>query len=129
MISYGFRQMLAEANAQVASISVQDALGLVSDDDTLFVDVRESGEQAKGMITGAVSAPRGFLEFIADPEGPMHNEALVSGKQLVIYCGTGGRSALSAMTLDKMGIDKVVNLTGGFAAWNEAGGATESGKS
>lgn len=127
MVSYGFKQMLAEANAKVASISVQDALPLVSDDDTLFIDVRESNEQEKGKIAGAVSAPRGFLEFIADPEGPFHNEALVSGKKLVIYCGTGGRSALSAMTLDKMGIENVVNLTGGFAAWNEAGGATESG--
>ena len=56
----------------------------------VFVDVRERAEHDAGAIAGAVAAPRGFLEFIADPTSPMHNAALSSGKRLVIYCASAG---------------------------------------
>ena len=118
-------QLIGEALAEVASISVDDALALVGGEDALFVDVRERAEQSAGAITGAVAAPRGFLEFIADPASPMHNPALSSGKRLVVYCASGGRSALAAKTLQDMGYAEVANLTGGFQAWSEAGGPTE----
>ena len=82
-------QLIGEALAEVASISVDEALGLAGGEDTVFVDVRERAEHAAGAITGAVAAPRGFLEFIADPASPMHNPALSAGKRLVIYCASG----------------------------------------
>jgi len=127
MVSRGFKQMLSEAQAAIQSISVHDALALTNDQGTIFVDVREKAERAEaGAITGSVSAPRGFLEFIADPESPMHNAALGSGKRLVVFCASGGRSALATKTLMDMGISDVVNLAGGFAAWQEAKGAVES---
>ncbi len=127
MVKRGFKQMLADANAVIETISVQEALKLVDDPDTLFVDVRETAErQNTGGIAGSVHAPRGFLEFIVDPEGPMHNAALTSGKRLVLYCQTGGRSTLATKTLQDMGLDNVVNLAGGFAAWKKAGGPVES---
>ena len=126
MVEYGFKQMLAEANAKIATISVGDAMALIDDDDTVFIDVRETGERdAQGAIRGAVSAPRGYLELIADPEGPMHNEIFASGKRLICYCASGGRGALASMTLDRMGIANVHNLAGGFPAWKDAGGPTE----
>ena len=118
-------QMIGEALAEVASVSVDDALALAGGEDALFVDVRERAEQSAGAIAGAVAAPRGFLEFIADPASPMHNRALSSGKRLVVYCASGGRSALAAKTLQDMGYVDVANLTGGFQAWSEAGGPTE----
>ena len=117
-------QLIGEALAEVASISVDEALALVDGGDAVFVDVRERAEHDAGAIAGAVAAPRGFLEFIADPTSPMHNGALSSGKRLVIYCASGGRSALAAKTLQDMGYSGVANLTGGFQAWTEAGGPT-----
>ena len=118
-------QLIGEALAEVASVSVDDALTFAGGEDALFVDVRERAEQSAGAIAGAVAAPRGFLEFIADPASPMHNPALSSGKRLVVYCASGGRSALAAKTLQDMGYAEVANLTGGFQAWSEAGGPTE----
>ena len=118
-------QLIGEALAEVASISVDEALELVDGGDAVFVDVRERAEHDAGAIAGAVAAPRGFLEFIADPATPMHNAALSAGKRLVIYCASGGRSALAAKTLQDMGYSGVANLTGGFQAWTEAGGPTE----
>ena len=119
-------QLIGEALAEVASISVDDALALVGGEDALFVDVRERAEQSAGAIAGAVAAPRGFLEFVADPP-PRRctTPALSSGKRLIVYCASGGRSALAAKTLQDMGYAEVANLTGGFQAWSEAGGPTE----
>ena len=125
MLNKGFKQLLAEANAVADSVSVHDALDLLSDEGVVFIDVRESEERQKGYIPGSVHAPRGFLEFIADPDGPMHNPAFSSGKRLVIYCGSGGRSALSARTLAEMGFGDVINLVGGIQAWSQAGGPIE----
>lgn len=124
MITKGFKAMLAEANATIDVISTHEAISLYGRDDVVFVDVREGAEREKGTIPDSVHAPRGFLEFIADPEGPMHNEAFASGKKLMVFCGTGGRSALAAKTLREMGLLNVVNLTGGLEAWKQAGGET-----
>ncbi len=125
MARIGFKQMLAEANAVIETVSVTDAMYVLDDGDVLFVDVREASERMEtGTIAGAIHAPRGFLEFIADPEGPMHDPALASGKRLLLFCGSGGRSALAAKTLRDMGIEEVAHIAGGFSAWCEAGGPT-----
>ena len=127
MVTRGFKQMLAEANAVIETISVPDAQALVGDPDVVFVDVRETVErQASGGIKDSVHVPRGFLEIIADPETPMHIDSLASGKRLVLYCGSGGRSALAAKTLMDMGLENVCHIAGGYGAWVEAGGPTDS---
>jgi rhodanese-related sulfurtransferase len=118
----GFKQMLAEANAEIATISVPDALPLVGQSGVLFVDVREGAEIAAGAIPGAFAAPRGFLEFFADPECPMHKPELASAQRMIVYCASGGRSTLAAKTLSDMGFADVQNLAGGIAAWKAAGG-------
>jgi len=123
MLTKGFKDLLAEANAVVDVIAVHDAVDLHGGDEVVFVDVREPEERAKGTIPNSVHAPRGFIEFIADPEGPMHNSAFASGKRLILFCGTGARSAMAAKTLDDMGFDNVVNMAGGIQAWVRAGGA------
>ncbi len=118
----GFKQMLAEANATIETISVHDALGLVGDPDVLFVDIREAHEIATGVMPGALHAPRGFLEFMADPESPMHKRELANAQRLILYCATGGRSSLAAKTLMDMGYTGVLNMAGGIAAWKSANG-------
>ena len=118
----GIKDLVAEAEAQVTTISTEDAIRCHGDDDVVFVDVREQSERDLGYIPGSVHAPRGVLEFIADPDGPMHNPALASGRRLVVYCASGGRSVLAAKTLRDMGLAEVANLVGGFQAWCQGGG-------
>jgi rhodanese-related sulfurtransferase len=126
MINKGFKKMMAEANAVIETISVSDAQHKHGAPDVLFVDVREKHElMDSGRIKDAVHAARGFIELIVDPEGPMHNPELVDGKHLILYCGTGGRSALAAKTLNDMGLTNVSSMAGGIAAWKENNGPTE----
>lgn len=126
MLKKGFKQLLAEANAEIESISVTAGLKLLSDPEALFLDVRELNERQLGFIPNSIHAPRGFLEFIADPEGPMHDPRLSTDKQIVVYCGTGGRSALAAKTLKDMGFSRVASLVGGIQAWQAADGEMAS---
>jgi rhodanese-related sulfurtransferase len=119
-------EMVAEANAAVDTLEVEEAKRLVGRDDVVFVDVREAAElAAQGKIPGAVHATRGLLEFYADPSSPAHKPELASGKRLVVYCASGGRSALAAKALQDMGIGKVANMLGGFTTWQQEGGAIE----
>jgi rhodanese-related sulfurtransferase len=119
-------EMVAEANAAVGTLEVEEAKRLVGRDDVVFVDVRDGGElAAQGKIPGAVHAPRGLLEFYADPSAPYHKPELASGKRLVVYCASGGRSALAAKTLKDMGIENVASMLGGFTAWQQNGGDIE----
>ena len=119
----GFKQLLAEANAAIETVSVQDAMKLANDPSVQFVDIRDANELAAGgTIPGAVHAPRGLLEFLAAPESPMHKKPLSSGKKLVLFCASGGRSALATKTLGEMGIEKVSHMAGGFNAWKAANG-------
>jgi rhodanese-related sulfurtransferase len=88
--------------------------------------VREGDElQKTGKLKGAVHVPRGFLEFQADPTSPTHKPELGGDKKLVLYCGSGNRSALSAKTLRDMGITNVAHVAGGFPALQQAGGSTD----
>ena len=121
MLKRGFKALLAEANAVVESVSVPDLPYLQEDSEVVLVDVRETVEiEREGKIPGAVHAPRGLLEFQADPESPVYNAELKPERRLVLYCGTGGRSALAAKTLLDMGYPDVASLAGGYAAWRMA---------
>jgi rhodanese-related sulfurtransferase len=120
-LKIGFKELLAMANAEIESISVQDLLYIDDDPDTVIVDVRDAAErEADGAIPGSFHASRGMLEFHADPESSVHIQAFDPAKRVVLYCGTGGRSALAAKTLQDMGFMDVVSLAGGFAAWQVA---------
>lgn len=118
------KTMLAEANAVIDTVAVHDAVNYLEDPDVVFIDVRDDSERRKeGRIPGTVHAPRGFLEFFADPQSPMHNPVFVSGKRLILFCATGGRSTLATKTLVDMGVPNVAHFAGGFSAWRAAGGA------
>lgn len=118
MLRRGFKQMLAEANAVVESISVQDLPYLTDDPDVVLVDVRETVErEADGAIPGSIHAPRGLLEFKVDPDSKIYDSVFTPECRLILYCGTGGRSALAAKTLRDMGFNDVSTLAGGYEAW------------
>ena len=87
--------------------------------DLLMLDVRESSEHEQGHLEGALLVPRGILEAAADPAYPKHVPQLVDakGRAIVIYCATGGRSAMAAATLKLMGFSEVYSLAGGISQW------------
>jgi rhodanese-related sulfurtransferase len=116
------KDLVTQANAAVDTVSVEDAAGLVGKEGVVFVDVREPAEWQAGHVPDAVHVPRGLLEFKADPSLPaMHEKALDPDKRLVVYCASGGRSALAAKTLKDMGYPNVANMLGGFGGWSQAG--------
>ena len=118
----GFKELVAAANAQVDVLDVDAASQLVGDDSVQFIDVRDGNEVAdSGMIAGAAHASRGLLEFKIDAECPMHDPVFSSGKRFVFYCGTGGRSALSAKLAMDMGLERVAHMAGGVKAWKDSG--------
>lgn len=120
-LKLGFKKMLAQANAVIETVSVPDLPYLQDDPDVVILDVRDEVEREKdGAIPRSVHAPRGLLEFLADPESPIYNDAISTERRLVLYCGTGGRSALAAKTLVDMGYPDVLSLAGGYAAWSAA---------
>ena len=121
------KSLVAEANGAIETLPAPAAVALAADPTVTFVDVRETEERTRtGSIPGAVDAPRGFLEFLADPASERHDPGLSPDRRLVLFCASGGRSALAAKTLMDMGFDKVGHIAGGFPAWTAAAGPTES---
>jgi rhodanese-related sulfurtransferase len=119
------KEMLAAANAAVPRVAPAEARALIGRGNVLVVDVRDPAElQAAGKLKGAVNVPRGMLEFRADPESPYHNSAFAPDKTVLVYCASGGRSALSGKTLKDLGYAAVYNI-GGFKELADAGLETE----
>ena len=122
------KDLVAEANQTVETLSAEEAVKLVGNSNVVLVDVREGEDlQKTGKERDAVHVPRGFLEFQADPTSPSHKAELGGGKRLVLYCGSGSRSALAAKTLKEMGIGNVAHVAGGLAALQQAGASIEEG--
>src|SRR5713101_1702106 len=119
------KQLMEAANASVPRITPAQAKEMIAKGNTLVVDVRDGPEIEKsGKVAGAVHVSRGMLEFRADPESPYHDKNFDKGKTLILYCASGGRSALSGKVLKDMGYDQVYNL-GAFKDWAENGGSVE----
>lgn len=120
------KEMVAEAKTRIASLSVTDARAQVESGTALLVDIRDPRELARdGRIPGAFHAPRGMLEFWVDPASPYHKDALATDRTLVLFCASSWRSALSADTLQSMGVANVAEMQGGFTAWRDAGAPVE----
>ena len=118
-------EMVAAAKAAVPAISPQEVMAMVGRDDVLVVDVRDDKEvAATGTVVGAIHVTRGMLEFRADDTLPSHNPAFAKDKTVIVYCASGGRSALAGKALKDMGYKDVRNM-GGFQAWVDAGGKVE----
>jgi rhodanese-related sulfurtransferase len=119
------KAMMEAANAAVPRLTPAQAKDMIGKDNVVVLDVRDAMEVAQsGKVPGAVHIPRGLLEFKADPESPAHDKNLDKTKTVILYCASGGRSALAGKTLKDFGYDKVYNL-GGFKDWLDSGGAVE----
>jgi rhodanese-related sulfurtransferase len=115
------KQMIEAANAVVPRITPARARELIGQG-ALILDVRDAPEvETTGKVQGAVHVSRGMLEFRADPESPYHDKTFDRAKPVIVYCASGGRSALSGKTLKDLGYGEVYNL-GAFKDWAESGG-------
>lgn len=115
-------QMVQEARQRVENLTVAQVAREMQEDGVLLVDIREPGEdQKEGVIPGAIAAPRGMLEFWADPSSPYHRSEFSPDRRVILHCASGGRSALAADTLRQMGYSRVAHLDGGIRAWAQEG--------
>jgi len=119
------KQMMEAANAAVPKITPQQAQELMAKGNAVVVDVRDGTEVAQsGKVKGAVHVSRGMLEFRADPESPAHDKNFARDRNIIVYCGSGGRAALAGKLLKDLGYEHVYNA-GGFKDWADSGGPVE----
>jgi rhodanese-related sulfurtransferase len=119
------KDMLAAANAAVPRIQAAELRSLIGGGNVLMVDVRDAPELAAGgKVKGAINVSRGMLEFRADPESQYHHPAFQKDKTVVLYCASGGRSALAGKVLQELGYKSVHNA-GAFKDLVESGMETE----
>jgi rhodanese-related sulfurtransferase len=127
-ITKGFRALVDEAMAQVTTYSVAEAQARLADPQVQIVDIRDVRElEREGTVPGALLAPRGMLEFWVDPASPYFKPVFGDeGKQFILFCGAGWRSALATKTLQDMGMTNVAHIDGGFAEWKKQGAPMET---
>jgi rhodanese-related sulfurtransferase len=110
-----FEKLVAEAKKNITEISPQDAASKLETSDAVIVDVREKDEWDEKHIPGAVHMSRGTIELDVEEKVPDTNA------MIICHCGGGGRSALAAESLKRMGYKNVRSMAGGFKAWQAAG--------
>jgi len=111
----GFQDLVADAKKKITEISPTDAASKAKSSDAVIVDVREKDEFDESHIPDAVHMSRGMLEFEVEDKFPDRSMTIIC------HCGGGGRSALGAESLQKMGYKNVRSMAGGFKAWKAAG--------
>lgn len=115
-----FEQLCEDARARVREISIEQVRSKLDENESFhFIDVREDHEWQADRAAGAKHLGRGILER------DIANVAANPDEEIVLYCGGGYRSALSADNLQKMGYTNVLSMAGGIRAWREAGYAIE----
>jgi len=121
-ITKGFRALVDDAMAQVTTYSVEQVAARLNDPKVQIVDIRDVRElEREGTVPGALLAPRGMLEFWVDPDSPYYKPVFGDeGKEFILFCGAGWRSALATQTLQYMGMTNVAHIDGGFGAWKKA---------
>jgi len=110
---------LVRRGAGGASVSTLEATMLINQKDAIVVDVREPGEYAQGHIINARNIPIGEIEARVKEIERFRERAVI------MSCATGNRAGSAAGILRKHGFTSVVNLSGGIAAWQQAGLPTE----
>ena len=120
-------ELVADAKQRVENLTADQVVAELAREDALLVDLREPGERVEhGVIPGAVHAPRGMLEFWADPTSSYHRPEFDPTRRVILHCASGGRSALAADTLKHLGYENVAHLDGGITGWKAAGQPVEA---
>lgn len=117
MLKQTAHDLVMAAKAQIQECTPQQAAEQLAAGQRLVLDVREADEYAAGHLPGAVNIPRGVLEFRLSADAALANSA----QPLLVYCKSGGRSALAAWVLQEMGYSQVLSVAGGFDACVAAG--------
>ena len=127
-ITKGSRQLIEEASAQITTYTVEQVRVRMGQANLQLVDIRDVRElEREGTVPGAFHAPRGMLEFWVDPASPYFKPIFGDeGKEFVLFCGAGWRSALTAKSLQDMGMTNVAHIEGGFADWVKQAAPTET---
>ena len=126
-ITTGFRAMIDAAEREIENLTVEQAIAQHGRDDVTFIDLRDPRElEREGRMPGAFHCPRGMLEFWVDPESPYHKPVFAEDKRFIFFCAGGWRSALAAQTAQRMGLQPVAHIRGGFIAWRKANGPVEA---
>ncbi len=117
-------RLVADARQNITEISAEQMQNKLDESGYALIDVREPHEFVSGHLPGASCIPRGVLEFQVDAHPAVNGEQDISlldrDRELIIYCLTGGRAALAAESLQKMGYSNVKSIAGGWKAWTEA---------
>jgi len=122
-ITTGYKALCEDAEREIETLSVDEAVKLAGRDDTVLVDIRDIRElERDGRVPGAFHCPRGMLEFWIDPQSPYHKPVFGQDKKFIFFCAGGLRSALATQTAQRMGLKPVAHIRGGFGAWKKAGG-------
>ncbi len=111
----GFEKLVSEAKKKITEISPAEAAAKSNSGEAVIVDVREKDEWDEGHIPTAIHISRGTIELDVEEKVPDTNA------MIICHCGGGGRSALAAESLQKMGYKNVRSMAGGFKAWKAAG--------
>ncbi len=115
-------ELVKEAKAGIENLTAAEVKSEMETSQVTLIDIRESNELTEsGMIAGSVHAPRGMLEFYADPAFPYFKPEFDKNSRIILQCASGGRSALAVRTLQSMGFSNIAHLDGGLKAWKEAG--------
>jgi len=126
MTTKGIKQLCADAETVIETMTVKEVMAVRDNDDVELVDIRDIRELWRdGTIPGAIHAPRGMLEFWVDPDSPYYRDVFGSGKKFIFYCAGGMRSALAALAVHEMGLGPVAHMRGGYGAWKKAEYPTE----
>ena len=113
---------LKEANELVPRLSYEQTIDLITNNDTVIIDVREESEVINyGLIKEAINIPRGLIEFKLSPNSPNNPVQIKENTKILVYCAGGYRSALAGKTLMELGFPHVFNI-GGFNEWINSGG-------
>jgi rhodanese-related sulfurtransferase len=119
--------LVEAAKREIEEIEAAEAVKLAGRDDVVLVDIRDIRElNREGRVPGAFHCPRGLLEFWIDPQSHYHKPIFAQDKRFVFFCAGGLRSALAAQTVQRMGLQPVAHVAGGFGAWKQAGGPVEA---
>ena len=117
MQTKSLEELLIEANDLVKRLSYDESVDLISNTQTVIIDVREESEVYNlGLIKNAVHIPRGLIEFKLSPNSPNNPVLIDDNTNILVYCAGGYRSALAAKSLQDMGFKKVSHVDGGFGA-------------
>ena len=119
-ITKSFKKLVAEAEAQVKSLTPAEVEKKLKQTGVTLIDLRDIRELKRdGTIADSIHIPRGMLEFWVDPESPYYKSELNDTEDVILFCNGGWRSALAAASLQSMGVKNVAHMSGGFGQWQK----------